>query len=323
MQAFRTPSEQSWRDQVALAFSDSGLERESRDWSICGSPDHIRYAKVCSADPTHYAHPHPFHCHNRICPECARKESGRLAAQYVPVAEKLAAWNHPRYGLKHIVLTTDIDPRSPNARERYRETIHKHVPDFFYQVLGRHWQRNERAFLFADDFGEEGHKLHVHCLAFCEYIDQDRMSQAWKAITGCPVVFIRRVRGSVKKAVQEITKYVVKITMAPPKTLVAIYRTIKGSHRIRPYGKFYNIPKPELNHKTECPTCGAALEKWTPDQLYNWLWTLPESATLPNDSLLHLILREKSDKSPPGRDVRRKAIQELNAWIADFNAGKV
>lgn len=279
-----------WRDLVAVELLNAGMEKEHDLWIDCSDPalfftpnftgslpPGVVGVNACSTDPHHQATAiHPT-CSLRFCPDCCHRQSARLLHRYMPFLKGVVADSDEDAAMRHIVLTTPIDLRSPDCRSQVVDLCSK-VVLVFDELLGADW-RSDYGLLFAYEFGENGHKLHFHCLAYCPYIDQADITDAWREITGglCEVTFIRLVtddpeRGqSLEGAVAEVLKYATKLwkrdkngkaVYLDPALVPLLGVVLKGSRRIRSYGIFYRIPVESEAHV--CEICSSSIIRFAP-----------------------------------------------------------
>ena len=299
--------ENKWRDDVATELDRAGFTKEAMEFRRCRSPESVFGYRVCHNDPAHYTKRIGHTCHLRICPECGRAESARLVKQYFPHVLAAADSGHERFGLKHMILTTDTRVSDPKAWEVYRRNW-KNIDLLFDELLGKGWHAGGRGTIASAEFGEEGAKLHYHIVFYGEYIEQAEISRVWAKLTDCPVVWIRKVY-NVRKAVKEICKYAAKLTMLDPVDTVKAFTIIKGSRRVRTRGLFYNLPPVEEEKQTKCKCCGADLEIWDEERMLHW----PDHQRILSaiGHSLYLITGNKSDSPHQQTETRQILAYEM------------
>jgi len=287
---------QQWRNAVYEALIDADMDAVATRWLDCETihrskwrvdglpavlPSKTNYVMVCSQSPS--THPKILQKHTcglRFCPTCAEMHSARLLARYVPHISKLATGSY-RFRLRHIVLTTPYSLHDEDIKSRYKQH-QKNVLALFDKLLGKTW-RKKQGVLVGDEFGENGDKLHSHILHFGQYIKKEDITRVWLEVTGgeCQINYVRGIdpdEKSVSKAISEVLKYCTKFwraepdgtkKMIDPYLIPALSEVLKGQRRIRTYGLFYGIPKPEDDHtETKCPECNAPMSKiWRSDWL--------------------------------------------------------
>lgn len=308
---------QKQRELVSLELFKANYASAAIDFKNCGHPELIRKWRVCSANPHHYARPVGFSCHLRICPDCAKRESARLLKRYLPIARAAYEDNSKGYRLRHIVLTTGWSLYDADINARIRQAW-KAFAELLCALWGERWQKSGRGWIGGFEFGEDGRKLHLHLLMYCEYIEQDRLSKEWSKLTGFPVVWINAVRG-VKKGVKEVLKYSTKLTGLSPQDTVLLHGVLKGVRRVRAGGIFYNAPEPPKAENHLCKVCKSCISDMQCEE-FNKL--LKENAiSVPRASaLLHLIHGNKSANPPPVKKKVQFGVlirdQKLHAKIA-------
>jgi len=305
----------SWRGEIADALASFGHIKDSIEYRQCGDPTLTRYYKVCSHDPAHFNRAVGHSCHLRVCELCARRESARLLKRYLPHFQAAQQAFHPTYKLRHIVLTTNWYLRDLDIVAKYRRGW-KAVNALFDRLLPEGWINSGRGTFTGAEFGEDGQKLHFHVLFYGEWIDQHVISQEWERLTGCDIVWIRLVKG-IKKAVKEVIKYAAKITELEPDDIARLHGVIKGSRRIRTRGIFYKVPPlPKQAEQAFCKTCGAEIVNWQPDRFSVWQKNHDHVAA---DSMLHLILGNKSSLPPPDRkNVKWKLVNATDYMWSEY-----
>jgi hypothetical protein len=111
------------------------------------------------------------------------------------------------------------------------------------------------------EFGEDGHKLHFHILAYCPWIDKHKSSDLWlEASDGiADITYIRRIDyHNVDDAVREQVKYVTKFNSLPPALVIKLADILDGQHRFRTYGLVRKAEKIE-REPCQCATCNAII----------------------------------------------------------------
>lgn len=286
----RDPAYVIWRDQVYHALFNARMTDEAALWENCSDPasffvpdtdgklpDGVVGVNTCSTDPKHQATAVCPTCQLRFCPDCCHRQSARLLARYMPLMRDLVADSSDDYRMRHIILTTPIDLRSPDCRTAVLSLAEK-VSLCFEKCLGSNW-REDCGLLFAFEFGENGLKLHFHCLVYCPYISQSRLVKAWKDVTNslCEVAFIRLVTDdpnkgqSLESAVAEVLKYATKlwkrdkagnVIYLDADLIPILAKVLKGTRRIRTYGLFYRLDVEEEPHV--CETCASPIVRLSP-----------------------------------------------------------
>lgn len=296
MTQFRTKTSVSWRDQVSKALAKRGHVKEAKEFGLCSDDKNIRAYKVCTVNPSHNPHPVGFTCHLRCCPDCARRESARLLSRYLPAVEKVASQQTDEMRLRFVTLTRRIWLHSKQAWIEYYRTW-KCIDQVFDKVLGEGWKKSGAGYIASAEFGETGQKLHYHVLFYGPYLEQKKMVDAWKSLTGDYIVWVNAVT-SVGQAVKEVLKYATKLTVQAPSDVARVFEIIKGSRRVRSVGCFYNIPEAEEPVEILCKVCHSPLELMSVSEYEAWQASQairPPIVGLP-ESLLNLITGNKSAK---------------------------
>lgn len=264
----------AWRAEAAEGLEAAGLVAEAALFRSCQRHYDV---DICVRNIDHAPRPIPYTCHLRYCPDCERREQARKLARYVPAVHDLLTLGRDGYSLKHIVLTTPYelaDPDAPNLFKNAWRALEKVFDRVFVTLLNdagklsdaekRRWRpelkRHGIGILAAAEFGEQGHKLHFHLLAYCPYIPIDFLVQCWQSVTNgdCEVSWIEKVElEQVEKAVIEVSKYVTKFVELPPSLVPALHHALSGSKRLRSYGSLRSLPAPERT-PCECPICSAS-----------------------------------------------------------------
>jgi hypothetical protein len=266
-----------WRAQVAGRLMDAGRYSESMNFADCGSLFGNFQVAVCDADPGHDARALPFTCHLRYCPDCERRHQARQVAKYTPILKDLAE-NSDRAGwsLKKIELTTPFSIEDPNAAAQFEDAwdyFERWQQLMFQHLLGDEMTKGEKRRGRLDyaphglgstasaEFGEDGHKLHFHILAYCPWIDKHKSSDLWlEASDGiADITYIRRIDyHNVDDAVREQVKYVTKFNSLPPALVIKLADILDGQHRFRTYGLVRKAEKIE-REPCQCATCNAII----------------------------------------------------------------
>jgi len=301
---------------VAYELMARGHDAAAIDYLNCGHPDLIRKYRVCSSNPHHHARPVGFSCHLRICPDCARRNASRLLRRYLPVARDAYDQKHPQFTLKHITLTTSWSLYDHDINRRIREAW-KALNELLLAFWGEGWQKSGRGWLGGFEFGGEGKKLHLHLLAYCEFMPHAELSAEWERLTGHKIVWIEQIRG-VKKAVKEVLKYATKLTELSSTDTALIHEVLKGVRRVRGGGIFYNVPEPAKDENPLCKRCHAPIVDMQCEEFHKLL--AKESERLPRASaLLYLIHGNKSANPPSDKEIRvLKPIELMQIGLPGF-----
>lgn len=284
------------RKDVFWALNSRGHIDAAIDYVNCGHEQLIRHWRVCSNNPHHYAKPVGFSCHLRICPDCARRRAAKILEKYLPIARKCYENRTNDYRLRHVTLTTDWNLHDPDIDKRIRQ-LWKALDTMLTALWGERWNKKELGWVGGFEFGEQGQNLHLHLMLYCDYIDQNDLSKAWFAASGCSVVYISLIRG-VKKGLKEVLKYATKLTALTPDDTALVHEVLKGVRRVRAGGVFYNAPAPEKQAVQLCKVCKHTIKDMQCEEFHKLLAS--ESERLPRSgALLNLIHGNKSANPPP------------------------
>ena len=242
-EAARRAAVRRWRSEVYESLLLADMDEEAMLWESCCSTAKVEYENtpgelhedvsgywVCPDHRDHGAVVTWNTCDLRYCPTCARRHAARLVHQYAPVAERLIKQNLAGYRLRKIVLTTSIAVDDPQAKAAYesgfdavRKTLDMalnydwklsegETGDWIQQNPGkpRFWHKKGGA-IAVSEFGETGHKLHYHLLAYVPFINQRLLSYLWSlnSPNGESVVYVSdatRFYDDPKTAVRETLK---------------------------------------------------------------------------------------------------------------------
>lgn len=326
----RTDTYIGWRKEVAAALLEYGLDKEARLFYDCAEHPkrwidssrrtlHSNAATVwlCSDDPTHPAAMFMSTCDLRICPDCAARQTARLAAHYIPKAIELSKVGG-RYHLRHIVFTTPIEltsdtPEKINAKIDELSRLPRQCLELLQaqgEIENEHWKT--LGCIQSAEFGTDGLKLHFHVIQYGDYIPQKKLSEAWNQVTNgqADIVYIRGIDTSSDDAtandVIETLKYSVKFWKTDKKTgqvhylpanvMPHLLMSLKGLRRIRSWGCFYGLPKPD-KEKFCCSECNAEMDRIGCENWYLWIEhgaTGEQIRAWKRESLLHSKLANKS-----------------------------
>lgn len=350
----RTYSYTEWRNNVTEALILCGMEKEAKLFGSCAEtplrwissskkilPENASTVWTCSHDDSHEAALFCATCDLRICPDCAARQTARLAARYIPKAIELAKVGG-MYGLRHIVFTTPLDltsdvPAKISAKaDYYAKLVRKALARAarIGKKRGRRWET--LGFIQAEEYGTNGLKLHFHVIHYGSYIPQDVLSKCWQHVTDdqASIVFVRKIgNGSdeeIASDVIETLKYSVKfhktnnetgeVEYIPPNVMPHLLDVLKGRRRIRSYGVFYGLPKPD-KQPFQCPECHADMQRIGVENWSLWLefGATYEQVKLARNATLNSKLANKSDffkaqgnKSPPKTGIKQAIPEQLS-----------
>lgn len=277
-----------WRADVYEALSDAGQEETAERWLSCSEnpktkikpaggakiPANAEVVYVCSGDHHHEAEVYAQTCDLRICPDCARRHSARMAAHYTPKMLELLHQHHRTYRFRLVTFTLPyaLDEADIEAKYDRGFELVARVMDEMMRDVCSNW-RDLQGFTTAGEFGSEGLKLHYHVIHYGQYLPQGELSRRWFTATdgAADVVDVRKLAREGKpleEAVKEVFKYAVKffskdkqtgeIKCIPAQFMPVLNQVLAGTRRIRAYGVFLKLPAQEHEgHK--CEACGAEM----------------------------------------------------------------
>ncbi len=243
-------------DAVGVLDAEAG-----RKMTACNHPDHAELGICVHSDEAGapglvMIKVRRQRCWLRVCPKCQPDIAARLRARYerrirIVLAEPVKGWS-----LKSFVLTLDRQLSNDGAELKRLGAMTKKLVKHFWGQKG--------AGAFATfEVGAVGGKLHAHGIAFGPYVEQAELSNYWRQLTGCQVVWIRRVTPS--EALREGVKYIAKLSsrdeagnfIMSADQLAELHMALKGKRRLRSWGCFYGMedfegePEPEVDEAGE------------------------------------------------------------------------
>ena len=326
----RNYTNREWRKQVTEALYLDNMPHEAELFGHCAErplqwipsdkaklPNDAATVWTCSHDKSHDAALFMATCDLRICPDCAARETARLAARYIPHAVDIAM-RGGRTGLRHIVFTTPLGLTSDTPDKISKQVDHyAKLPrialadvEALGESLGREWKT--LGAIQSEEYGTEGLKLHFHVVHDGNYLPQKQLSEAWQRATNneASVVYVRKIGNSTPEDVQndviETLKYSTKfwstdketgeVKYLPVNVMPHLLRVLKGRRRIRSWGTFYHLPKPQKDPFL-CKECHSEMVRVGTDLWHLWLShqvTHADYAALKKISFLQYKLANKS-----------------------------
>jgi hypothetical protein len=194
-------------------------------------------------------------CNKRTCTDCAKKRRSRLIAAYGPW---ITAYKWP------VLVTLTL------KREKYlSEGVEKIIQAFHKLRRGKWW--TARCGVWTMEFlpKEDGWHVHLHCIADAVWIDQKKLSEAWKRITGDSfIVDVRRVKDR-KGAMLEVLKYCTKTAELTKADKEMIEIVLKGKRFVNWFGKKPELAKPQGKDRVcQTPGCGGTMELYDSVRLF-------------------------------------------------------
>lgn len=194
-------------------------------------------------------------CELRFCCSCGPSVAARLFERHV-VLEKIVQ-SKRGWVLALLDFTVRNTGQLPDAESirSMNKSVRRVMKKLLRRVKG--W-----GFLWVNEFGFDGTNLHCHGIYYGPYLEQRQISGAWFAETGCPVVWIQRVRRGFRSALWHHLGYVTKPPSNDPQRLAELEVAFNGVRRVHTLGAFYNALEPEKRVEGEdclCPVCNSPL----------------------------------------------------------------
>lgn len=224
-------------------FDDEGLSNEYIKLSQCGK-DTIPF--TCLECKEHF-----FvlkRCDLRICPTCSAYRAQALRVKYIPLIEAFMRKSKGKKRLAFLTLTTINKGLMPKPEEirLHNLAVKKLVKALFEGGLS------------ANEL--KGTYLHSHIVIFGHYVTQAEISRRWQKLTGCPIVWIEKVKGNSARILNYVLKYITKPVTYPKDYLGAKWaaqylKAFHGVRRIHTFGSFYNAGTTLERKRFHCPIC--------------------------------------------------------------------
>lgn len=227
---------------------------ESYELAFCSHVDSLGHEEVTTLKTRRER------CWLRVCPKCAKDIAARLRVRYAAVIAEVVKPN--AYQLKHLVLTL---PRGDDLADDIKR-LHLAAK----KLVHKFWKKSSGEGAFATiEIGPRGGNVHAHCVVYGHYVEQEKISNYWRKLTGAPVVWIKAIDPD--RALGEAIKYVCKLSgredggfdfELKPDDLAALHMALKGKRRAWAWGSFYGLALAEseaegdVEHDgAECATC--------------------------------------------------------------------
>lgn len=244
-----------FRSKVAEILIENGLEAKADRYMSCSLRVGILRCK--GLVPHDFFSPH--YCDLRFCQICGKRQFCRLRKKHTPVLDHIRS--HPRRGflLRRITLTSENQGRLDHDQiDRFNGYVKKTLRCLMKGVKG--WGA-----IAALEVGFNNTNLHAHVLMWSPYIEQKALANVWREVSGNQVVWISSEENSGAAALSYLLKYVSKPPSDIPEMIGQLEVAFHGTRRIHCYGLFYGFsagdPDAEDSHWTDCPKCGAPLER--------------------------------------------------------------
>ena len=244
-----------FRSEVAEILIENGLGKKAGRYLMCSRK---AFVLRCTGEESHEFFS-PSYCDLRFCRICSKRQFARLYAKHSPVLHFIR--RNPRAGfrLRQITLTSKnkgvlahTDIKTFNAQVKEALSVLMDGVDGWGAMT-------------VLEIGFNNWNLHAHILAWCPYIEQKRLAQVWKDVSGHEVVWISEERASGKRALLYMLKYVSKPPSDKPEMIAQLEIAFHKTRRVHCYGLFvkFSGEDPDAEHSkwTQCPKCGADLKR--------------------------------------------------------------
>jgi hypothetical protein len=205
-----------------------------------------------------------WRCQLRFCRFCGPSSAARLFDRHVVLEKIIDTPKRKGWVLALLDFTVRSTGQLPDA-EAIR-SINRSVRRVMRKLLG---SRKGWGYLWVDEFGfdrivdgeRKGTNLHCHGIYYGPYLEQRKISEAWFAETGNPVVWIQPARRGFRAALWHHLKYVTKPPSNDPQRLAELEVAFNGVRRVHTLGAFYDALEPEKKGEGECvcPFCNSPL----------------------------------------------------------------
>jgi len=267
-----------FRASVACLIADHDDPSRGLRFLECRQPSQMFYGECEECNEIRTLSPRS--CDLRVCPECAAARATDLVMQLKPALQKISdRMFRPHYQFRHVVLTTD-HPLAGDA-ERLRglcRRLRVAARELFQQLFpGDKYMGG----LVGMEFGESGDRLHFHCLVVSQWINKERMTEAWGRLTDGhgKITWVAQV-DDVERALPELTKYICKPlkkseqSSSAASQIFLLHQLLKGMRRFTSFGIMYRMERAITDTLGLCPECGAVLvwlPKWQHDLKQKYL----------------------------------------------------
>lgn len=194
-----------------------------------------------------------------LCPFCAMRRSGKFVAKNLPKVEQVVTENRSRIP----ALVTFTVKNGPDLLERFNHLrrAHKRLNRRRLDCLNKgqlftEWSKvagGITSYEFTKKDEGDWHP-HIHALVMLDdFIDQAKLSEEWRAITGDSfIVDVRRIKGKpnaggldIASALLEVCKYALKFhDMTLPDTWHA-YQTLRTRRLVDSFGILRGVEIPD------------------------------------------------------------------------------
>jgi hypothetical protein len=247
--------DEDWRGRVAQVLIDNHLTSKGNRYIECCRHG-VRLQ--CKGKVAHDLFA-PLYCDLRYCPRCGPRQFARLIAKYSPVLKLLASRRRRGYLLREITLTARKEKSLTSAQVKKFNDDVKMTLKRLTKGIG------DWGAICCDEVGFNNLNLHAHILFYGPYIEQARLAEVWREISGHEVVYITKAHVSGHQTLKHLLKYVSKPPADDPEIVGQLEVAFHGRRRVRALGVFYNFAGADTDNLSSewntCPHCGAGLTR--------------------------------------------------------------
>ena len=288
----RDTSDQHIRDGIYRELRKRGLYEKSARMDLCGIP---RSRLVCTECGTP-SDTQKIQCNiYQICPTCQRIRSAKLKKEITSAIPRIKSAADHRWRFLTLPVETGEDYKAATKlligaySKLWRSVLQKEwrfvlegsgptpkprknrdglfIGRGTWVCVAEHkgergyWKpvgKSEHCAAFrALEFGGLNGNAHLHSLLYSKWIPQAVISVKWAELTGSYIVDIRSVAGAdLRKAVDEVAKYICKTQGQSAAKLVDFYLAMKGKHTTQRYGQFRGLVRTEKQLIEDPCECG-------------------------------------------------------------------
>ena len=237
---------------------DLGLQSKANRLGCCG-----RFGVRAECKNGH-AFYRSCRCELRFCSSCAPSVAKKLFDRHMALEKVL----QPKHGWALRLLDFTVRNTGQLPEAEFIRSVNRSIRRVMRKLVHR---TKGWGYLWVNEFGfdreeggeRKGTNLHCHGIYYGPYLEQAKISDAWLAETGCPVVWIQLARGSFGKVLSHHLKYVTKPPSNDPRRLAELEVAFNGVRRVHTLGAFYNALEPEKKVGGEClcPFCNSPLAR--------------------------------------------------------------
>lgn len=185
-----------------------------------------------------------LNCGDRTCPLCRRKWYGY---HFRTLSDVMSSWKEVRI--------MELTLKNISDNDFSKESV-KYLRRSFSRLIHRKYFKNRIKggfyFIHITNIGQ-GFHLHMHVVYEGEYIDQRKLSQAWREITkDSYIVYIRRKKMSVRRALIYLLGDLLQKVKIFDQYTGKYNEVMKGSRLVQAFGCYAHE---KLRQPFLCPVC--------------------------------------------------------------------